>query len=201
MTSGFDSRIHRARRITSKGLGTFVFMPSVRTRTPTSCILSARSNRPVSETTSFSNRVLSIPETTRESMISAPAGPRVVMTCRTLIILLFALFFPQLAPELSYYDCQIWPAPQQQACSSILASHAFFGRNGRLPGYAFRAQTTRMINEILVQFFVCLDHPRHMVVFPCPARGCHPQRLPSSSISEERCHGVGETLNISRLHH
>src|SRR5260370_37595399 len=44
---------------------------------------------PVSDTTSFSSRVPSIPVATRESMVSAPAGPRVVMTCMTLIILPF----------------------------------------------------------------------------------------------------------------
>src|ERR1700739_478116 len=85
MTSGFDSRIHCARRITSKGFGTLFFMPSVRTRTPLASIAPARSKIPVRETTSFSNRAPSIPDAIRQSLVSAPAGPRVVMMCMTLI--------------------------------------------------------------------------------------------------------------------
>ncbi len=86
MTSGFDSRIHRASRITANGFGIVRVMPSVRAGTPINCIRSARSIIGVSETIPFSNRVRSIPAAMRHSIFSAPAGPRVVMMCMTLIM-------------------------------------------------------------------------------------------------------------------
>src|SRR6266581_1351189 len=58
----------------------------------------------------------------------------------------------------------------------------------------------RMFNEILVKSFVGLNHRRHVKLCSCPLRGCQPQGLPKFSISQERCHRIGKTLNISRLH-
>src|SRR6202022_3436738 len=58
----------------------------------------------------------------------------------------------------------------------------------------------RMIDHILVEFFVCLDHCRYVEIFFATPRGCRPQRSPSFLVSQERCHGVGEALNVSRLH-
>src|SRR6266404_6151599 len=159
--SGFDSRIHRARRITRKGFGAFFFMPRVRTRTPIASMLSARSNTPVSETISFSNRVPSMPEAIRQSMVSAPAGPSVVMTCMTLIIWRLKL-------HSSTGDRRVG-SRFTDSCSSPLLE-----RNGRFPEHAFCVPGMRKIYDVLVQFFVCLDHRRHVVVFSCPLRGGHP---------------------------
>src|ERR1700730_2181254 len=58
----------------------------------------------------------------------------------------------------------------------------------------------RTIDHVLVEFFVCLDHCRYVEIFFCTPRGCPPQRSPSFLVSQERCHGVGEALNVSRLH-
>ncbi len=87
---------------------------------------------PVRETTSFSNREASMPDASRQSMVSAPAGPSVVMTCITLIMLIFRLPL------------------QLQECSSIPAYYSFFGRNGGTPKDAFYVRTLRMIKEPLV---------------------------------------------------
>src|SRR5260370_35213136 len=179
MTSGFDSRIHCARRITSNGFGTLVLMPSVRTRTPTCCIRSARSRMAVSETTSFSNRVPSIPEAIRQSIVSAPAGPRVVMMCMTFIMLVFR--FPCGQPDRSL----------------TLDFHTLFGRNGGLAEVAFCFQMARVMKDTVVQFFVCPDHRRDIVALSCPSGCCQSEALPGFLISQERYHSAGETLNIS----
>src|SRR5260370_985639 len=91
MTYGFEYRKHWARRHTSQVLCALVFILRDRTPAPHPRIFSAKSKMPVSETTSFSKRVRSIPEMTRESIISAPAGPRVVITCMILVMLRFKL--------------------------------------------------------------------------------------------------------------
>src|SRR6267378_8184269 len=128
------------------GLGALVFMSSERTRTPIACILVARSNMPVIETTSFSNRAPSIWEAIRQSMVSAPAGPRVVMMCMTLIILVFFDIPNKMASSVDQFK-------KTDFSFGFLTS---FSRNDGFSDYTFSGQVMRIVNEFLIQSFVCL---------------------------------------------
>src|SRR5438128_9461707 len=156
------------------GFGAPFFIPSVRTRAPVASILSAKSSIPVRDTTSFSNLFRSIPEAILQSMVSAPAGPRVVMTCMTLII--FVL-------------------PQGRTVPADL-----LGGHSAIVNQCSGSQGPGTLNHLLVDFLIRFDHLCYIKLFARSARGSPSKPAPGFFFSHEKGHGAREIVDISRAH-